>query len=93
MEKLGLVLKFIFKLAIVGFVFALIGFLSARLINYISPEKTAYNAQEYSIAIGETKSIYLINKKTQALTVISDTLALHMFKLYAGKIYQETNEK
>jgi hypothetical protein len=69
------------------------GFFLGRVSHEILPKVEARpgvkQATEISIAINESNQMLIIDKKTGKYDMFADSVGLTIFRMYAGKIYQQ----
>jgi len=69
------------------------GFFLGRVSNDILPKvevkPTVKQADEISIAINESNQMLIIDKKTGKYDMFADSVGTTIFRMYAGKIYQQ----
>lgn len=54
-----------------------------------APQPTVKQANEISIAINESNQMLIIDKKSGKYEMFADSIGLTIFRMYAGKIYQQ----
>lgn len=83
---------------VANYVFILIvltsGFFLGRVSHDIlpkveAPQPTVKQANEISIAINESNQMLIIDKKSGKYEMFADSIGLTIFRMYAGKIYQQ----
>jgi hypothetical protein len=73
------------------------GFFLGRVSHEILPKvevrPNVKQASEISIAINESNQMMIIDKKTGKYDMFADSVGLTIFRMYAGKIYQQQASK
>jgi hypothetical protein len=70
------------------------GFFLGRVSNDIlpkteAPKPSVKQASEISIAINEANQMLIIDKKTGKYDMFADSVGITIFRMYAGKMYQQ----
>jgi hypothetical protein len=66
-----------------------LGRVSHEILPKVETKPTVKQASEISIAINESNQMMIIDKKTGKYDMFADSVGITIFRMYAGKIYQE----
>jgi len=66
-----------------------LGRVSHEILPKVETKPTVKQASEISIAINESNQMMVIDKKTGKYDMFADSVGITIFRMYAGKIYQE----
>jgi hypothetical protein len=66
-----------------------LGRVSHEILPKVEAKPTVKQASDISIAINESNQMMVIDKKTGKYDMFADSVGITIFRMYAGKIYQE----
>lgn len=70
-----------------------LGRVSHEILPKVETKPTVKQASDISIAINESNQMMVIDKKTGKYDMFADSVGITIFRMYAGKIYQEQASK
>jgi len=65
-----------------------LGRMSHEILPKVEVKPSVRTANEISVAINESNQMLIIDKRTGKYDVFADSVGMTIFRLYAGKIYQ-----